>query len=104
MLVVSSVFDSLRNESVMVTMNENDGTAIREFCHFMSSPDFRFIKNDLILYKFGEFDIHTLEFIPCEKTVLKVGSDVETVDGFLVDSLREACDEKVGVDDEIDED
>ena len=97
MLIVSSVFDSLKNESVMVTMNENDATAIREFCRFMSSPDFKYLKNDIVLYKFGDFDIHTLDFVPCEKQVLMYGADVETVEHTPTNLYCDVDQEKDGV-------
>ena len=80
MLFICSVFDKVKDKSVFITMNETSDDAIRDFIRSVSNPHLKEIKNDLVLYHIGYFDAKTLEINPWEKTILKEGASVETVE------------------------
>lgn len=80
MLIVCSVFDKVKKKSVFITMSENVDDAIREFTRSMSHPSLKDFKNDLVLYHIGAFDVGSLVLTSCDKTVLKEGALVETID------------------------
>lgn len=75
-LYVCSFYDKVGERSVLVSMHETTGDAIRRFEKACSAAELSDIKKDLVLYRIGVFNTRTLEITPIDKDILKEGVDV----------------------------